>query len=97
MKLPQRLTLEQLQVRWATLIEPFLNNPSSNPVLLKDIQLKSGPNSVNHRLGRKLQGWTITRLRSSAIIYDEQDSNPTPQLTLLLQSDNDCVVDLAVF
>lgn len=97
MKLPQNLPQIQMENAWATLIEPFLNNPPNNPVLLKNISLSTGSNTINHRLGRKLIGWKITRIRSAATIYDEQDSNTNPQLTLILNSSAPALVDLECF
>lgn len=90
--------LSLLQTSWASQLEPVLRNPTLQTVLLKNVALASGDNVVNHRLGRKLQGWHIVRLRDvSPAIYDTQDSNPTPQLTLNLVSSAAVVVDLVVF
>lgn len=97
-RLPQKLTLEQLQNRWSSLIDPVLMNPVNNSLLLKSIPLVSGANVINHKLGRDLQGWYVTRMRSVAIsIYDTQDSNQMPDLTLNLNASAPCVVDLVVF
>lgn len=97
-RLPQKLTLEQLQNRWSSLIDPVLMNPVNNSLLLKNISLVSGANVINHKLGRPLQGWFVTRMRSVAIsIYDTQDSNQMPDLTLTLNASAPCVVDLTVF
>jgi hypothetical protein len=86
-----------LQNIWSALINPFLNSPSLQTVLLKDIKLSTGSNSVNHKLSRKLQGWYIVRQRASASIYDEQDNNQNPDLTLALVSSANVTVDLVVF
>lgn len=97
MKLPQQLPQIQMENTWASMIEPFLNNVANNSVLLENISLVAGSNVINHRLGRKLKGWKPTRIRSSATLYDTQDSNQTPQLTLVLVSSAPCVIDLEVF
>jgi len=44
-----------------------------------------------------LTGWNPTRIRASATIFDTQDSNQTPQLTLNLVASANVVVDLLVF
>jgi hypothetical protein len=44
-----------------------------------------------------LNGWIPTRVRSAATFYDTQDSNPTPDLTLVLYASAACTIDLAVF
>lgn len=97
MALPQKLTLDMLQTTWAKQLNPLLANPTLDTVLLKNISLAAGTNVINHRLGRILQGWNPTRMRSPATLYDTQDTNQTPQLTLTLISSADVVIDLVVF
>lgn len=97
-KLPQKLQLDQMQSQWAAAINPVLVNPLNNANILKNQSLVSGPNVINHRLGASLQGWSIVRMRGvAASIYDTQDTNQTPQLTLNLNSSTAVVVDLMVF
>ena len=97
MQLPRGLTLELMQTKWASVLNPLIANPSLNSIILNNIPLSSGANTINHRLGRKLTGWRIVRLRASATIYDTQDSNPSPNLTLLLTSSATVVADIEVF
>jgi hypothetical protein len=97
MKLPLRLSWDAAQDRWASIIGPLLDNPSLNSIILKNVSLATGSNVVNHKLGRNLQGWKPTRIRSAATIYDQQDTNQTPNLTLILVSSAPVVVDLEVF
>ncbi len=97
MKLPQQLPQTQMENTWATIIEPFLNNPVNDSLLLKNVSVVAGSNVINHKLGRKLQGWIPTRLRMNVTLYDTQDSNQTPQLTLVLVASAPGVIDLAVF
>jgi hypothetical protein len=96
--LPQKLTWDMAQNKWASIINPVLKNPATNPLLLQNVILNSGNNVVNHMLGQKLQGWYVVRMKNTfAQIYDTQDSNQTPQLTLNLTSSADITVDLLVF
>lgn len=97
MLLPKGLTLELMQTKWAGIINPLLTNPSLNSVILESVSLGIGSNSINHTLGRKLTGWRLVRLRAAATIYDTQDVNPMPDLTLLLTSNAVVTVDLEVF
>lgn len=97
MALPQKLSWDMAQSVWARSIEPVLNNPLNNVVVLSSVQLTAGNNVVNHKLGRNLQGWFITRVRAASTVYDTQDKNQTPQLTLNLNSSANVVVDIAVF
>jgi hypothetical protein len=89
--------LSQLQTAWASLINPVITLPQSQGIILPNVSLASGANVVNHMLGRKLQGWQIVRQRASATIYDTQDLNQTPQLTLNLTASGAVVVNLFVF
>lgn len=89
--------LSMMQTSWAKEINPILSNPANLSSILKNITLITGSNTINHLLGRKLQGWKIVRQRSSASIYDTQDSNLTPDLTLSLVSSAGVTVDIEVF
>ncbi len=97
MSLPQKLPYDQMCVRWATELDPVLKNPATNPVLLQNVQLINGTTLVDHRLGKKLTGWQIVRIRAAATIFDSQDTNPHPERTLRLVSNAAAVVDLIVF
>lgn len=90
--------LSMLQTKWASELNPLLTNPILSGVQLKRITLATGANSINHKLGRKLQGWIITRwIGSSASVYDTQDSNSMPELTLNLTSSGTVSVDIYVY
>lgn len=86
-----------MQNSWATAINPIINNPANKSQILQNVELINGSNVINHKLGRKLQGWKIVRQRSAASIYDNQDTNSMPQLTLILVSDAQVSVDIEVF
>lgn len=100
-KLPQFQSddkdFQLLQNRWGAILNPVIGNPSNNTLILKNVTLLTGSNTINHLLGRKLQGWRISRQRSAASIYDTQDSNTMQDLTLILVTDADVSVDLEVF
>lgn len=96
-KLPQKLTIDMMQQKWASAINPVLVNPLNSASILKSQSLVTGANVINHKLGQPLQGWWIVRQRAAASIFDTQDSNQTPQLTLNLTSSANVVVDIAVF
>lgn len=89
--------LSLLQTTWAKQIDPVINFPPNKGIILKNVLLTTGSNVVNHQLGRKLQGWVIVRQRALASIYDTQDLNQMPDLTLLLTSSTNVNIDLLVF
>lgn len=89
--------MQLMQNSWAADINPLLQNPSLQSIILPRVSLAIGSNTINHRLGRKLQGWRLVRQRAAASIYDTQDNNTMPQLTLLLTSNAVVIVDIEVF
>lgn len=86
-----------MQTKWSAIIDPVLNFPVNNGIILQDVVLTTGDNTINHKLGRDLQGWFITRLRAAATIFDKQDANSFPQLTLVLNTSANVTVDMVVF
>lgn len=94
--LPKKLPWELAQTQWPQQLDPLLSNPLNSASILKNQSLGTGTTTINHRLGAPLQGWYIIRQRAGATIYDLQDTNPTPQLTLVLHSSAPVVVDIAV-
>jgi hypothetical protein len=93
-RLPQKLSLDMMQTKWATELNPVISNTLVNGLLLSNITITTGANVINHLLGRKQIGWFITDINASAQIYRSQDLN---NLTLTLTSDADCVASLWVF
>lgn len=96
-KLPKQIEWDEAQHKWASYIDPLLASPIANGLLLTNVALITGVTAVNHRLGRKIQGWIIVGINGIAEIYDNQATNQIPQLTLSLTSDTDVTVSLWVF
>lgn len=93
---PDRL-MNQMQQNIITAVNPVLANPLVNGTILVGIVLLTGTNIVSHTLGRTLQGWFLVRQRSSASLYDTQDTNTTPSRTLVLVTSANVTVDIYVF
>jgi hypothetical protein len=89
--------LSLLQNKWAAQLNPLLSSPVINGQFLTSVVLSTGSNVINHKLGRPLQGWVVVRQRALASLYDTQDTNPTPAITLRLVSSANVTVDLLVF
>jgi len=92
-------SFQLMQNSWASALNPVINNPLNNCNVLSGIKLlaASNPNVVNHKLGRTLQGWFIVGQNASAIIYDAQSTNQSPNLTLNLKTSADVTINIAVF
>lgn len=78
-------------------LNPLFSQSLLDGVLLVKVQLQTGTNSINHKLGRNLIGWILTRQRSLADVYDTQDTNKTPASTLNLVSSAPMLADIYVF
>lgn len=83
-----------MQTRWQSEIDPVLKNPLTNGIFLRDINLISGNTTINHLLGRKIQGWVLSDINGAATIYRSQPFN---DLTLTLTSSAAVKVNLYVF
>jgi hypothetical protein len=95
--LPLQLPWDKSSTLWASQINPVLGNEIVNGLILENVQLISGTNTINHKLGRRLQGWYITRQRGAGSFYDQQDTNQMQDLTLILNSSTTVSVNIAVF
>ncbi len=88
--------LSLLQTQWSSVLNPVVANPANNGILLKSVPLVVGSNSVNHKLGRKWQGWSIVRWNgATGTVYDTADT--LPDLTINLNSNAVLTVDILVF
>lgn len=65
--------------------------------LLDAEDLVSGDNTIEHGLGRKLNGWLIMRQNAAATFYDKQDTNTLDDRTLILNASAAVTVALWVF
>lgn len=94
MILPQQLVLSAMQTKWAAILEPVLQLALLKGVSVEGVKLSTGNNSINHKLGRAPQGWFITDINAAASIYR---SEPFNSLSLTLNSDAACTVNLYVY
>jgi hypothetical protein len=83
-----------MQTKWASIINPFLMNPTNSKNVLMGISLNNGVTVINHLLGRMMQGWTLTDINGSASIYRSAPMNNT---TLTITSNAAVVVNIEVF
>lgn len=95
--LSSKLPWELANPKWAATINPILSNPITSGVLLQNVKLVSGSNSINHTLGRKLQGYVVVLNSANATFYDGQATNQYPDLTLVLIASGAATVSLYVF
>jgi hypothetical protein len=87
-------TLQLMQTKWASILNPLLAQPLSSSSILNSVSLVTGNNTINHLLGRTQQGWILCDQTASASIYR---SAPFNSITLTLNASAPCIVDLLVF
>jgi hypothetical protein len=86
-----------VEQRWKSQLDPVLASPLAKGHLVSNQVLVSGVNTINHGLGRKLQGYIVVLNSASATFYDNQDTNSMTQLTLVLNASAPTTVSLWVF
>ncbi len=96
MNLPQKLTLEQMQPKWASIINPVLENPILKGQMV-EVPLIVGLNQVNHGLQRNWIGWFVVNIDGAATLYVNPNQNQTPLLTVPITSDAVVTVSLWIF
>jgi hypothetical protein len=95
-KLAQKLTMDQMQTKWASQLDPVLSNLLVQGQLITEVSLVNGSNAVNHRLGRTPNGWFIVAPQAKVSVYQAANqSNPTLILTLI--ADASSVTSVWVF
>lgn len=94
MQLPINLNPSLQTTRWKSLLDPILANPLNNVSILENVALINGATTINHFLGRQMQGWFITDINGAATIYRSQPMNDK---TLTLTSNAAVTVNLGVF
>ena len=94
--LPQKLSLPMMQTQWASQLDPVLSNLLVNGQLLTNQMLATGSNAVNHKLGRKPNGWFIVSPEAAGSVY-QASYQPNPTLILTLTSTADIPCSIWVF
>ena len=95
--LSPRLDWSQAQTKWAATLNPIVSNPLVSGLILSNIKVTTGANTINHLLGRDLQGYIVILNSASITYYDSQAANQRPQLTLILNASGDATISLYVF
>lgn len=90
--------LNAVQTNIQEYVEPLTDNPILDGVLIQNITLTAGTSTpVKHKLGRKPLGWVVVRKRAESTVWDTQDNNELPTLTLELDCSANVTVDLWIF
>lgn len=95
--LSPKLPWDLANTKWAATLNPLLANPINNGLILSNLKLTSGANTINHFLNRPLQGYFVVLNSASTTFYDSQATNQRPDLTLILNASGATTVSLYVF
>lgn len=93
----QDQTLSRIQDNVSRVVNRIVESHVLDGVLLRNVSLTIGDNTINHTLGRSLTGWMLTRTRGASTVYDKQDTNLLPARTLVLNASAAVVVDIYAF
>lgn len=88
------IQFQMMQSKWGSILNPIIANPLTNPSILQNVQLNAGINVINHKLGKKQQGWFISDIDNPSVIYRAQPLNDS---TLTLNSSASAIVTLVVY
>lgn len=81
-----------LQTAVRDVLEPITANPLLDYVHLKGLSI-TGSLAISHGLERPVQGWVITRIKSSSVIYEISATDKY----LTLAASAPAVVDVYIF
>ena len=95
--LSPRLDWTQAQTKWAATLNPIVSNPLVSGLILSNVVVASGANTINHLLGRALQGFLVILNSAAVTYYDSQSTNQRPDLTLILNASGASTISLYVF
>ena len=89
--------VNRLQSHIKTALNPLLELPISDGVMLKDQTIETTDTEINHGLGREYEGFIITRLKTNATIYESATDNPSKSLYILLKASGTATADIYIF
>ena len=89
-----KLPYDQMLSQWSAELNPIIENPLSNTVILPNIILQVGVNVINHRLGRTQQGWFLVDKQAFGDVYRTASFNDK---TLTLTATTPMTISLGVF
>lgn len=87
-------TLDMLQTKWSSILNPIIANPATNMTILPAFFLQTGVNVINHTLVQTQQGWQVLDIDAAETVYR---SAPFNNKTLTLTSSGPANIILGVF
>ena len=89
--------ITRLQTHIKTVLNPLLELPISDGVMIENLDIGTGDTVVNHKLGRNCEGFLVVRLKSNATIYESSTVNATPENTIILKASGAATANIYFF
>ena len=87
----------RLQSHLKTVLNPLLELPISDGVLIKDLTVNTTDTLIEHKLGRKPEGFLITGLKSNSVIYESATANDEAARLIILIASATATADIYFF
>ena len=87
----------RLQSHLKTVLNPLLELPISDGVLIKDLTVNTTDTLIEHKLGRKPEGFLITGLKSNSVIYESATANDEAASLIILIASATATADIYFF
>ena len=87
----------RLQSHLKTVLNPLLELPISDGVLIKDLTVNTTDTLIEHKLGRKPEGFLITGLKSNSVIYESATANNAAARLIILIASATATADIYFF
>lgn len=88
--------VDRVQTHLQSTFRPILQNPLSDGVLQKGLTLSTTEKLIDHGLGRVPEGFIITKLNASAVVY-ESSTPDYPQNQIALKASATVTADIYFF
>jgi len=84
----------RLQSHIKTTLNPLLELPISDGVLIKNLSIATSDTIVEHKLAREYEGFIITRLKSNSVIYESDTANTFKDRKIILKASATATADI---
>ena len=84
----------RLQSHIKTTLNPLLELPISDGVLIKDLSIATSDTLVEHKLGREYEGVIITRLKTNSGIFESDTANDFKDRKIILKASATATADI---
>ena len=84
----------RLQSHIKTTLNPLLELPISDGVLIKDLSIATSDTLVEHKLGRDYEGFIITRLKTNSVSFESDTANDFKDRKIILKASATATADI---